>query len=114
MFLINKRDHKSNRKEPKSSIIRTSFLIIEKDNEGASEIRSTMMDNQEVEFLQLKPTIFIPENLNKGRRKPRICLYFSWLIGCDTALLIGSLLNYSIPTAFDLYEAIYAYSVPIW
>lgn len=109
IFILRKRDSRPIRKDTRSDTIRTnnSFLIIEKD-------LYTTCENQESELLQIRPFLVVPEKKVQRRRKPRICLYFSWLIGCDTALLVGSLLNYAVPTTLNLYATMYATVVPFW
>jgi hypothetical protein len=50
----------------------------------------------------------------QNKSKPRIYIYFLWLICCDTALLICSLLLYSVPIVFDCLHGPYATLIPFW
>lgn len=54
------------------------------------------------------------DNLDLISAKAKLSPYLMWMTCADHVLLTSSLLNYSIPTMFDLFSTYYAKFIPLW
>lgn len=85
-----------------------------KTNEKIRLLSISIYTDQPSNYIEKLELHKLEKAQTKKIRKPRIFMYFLWIIGCDIVLLCSSLLNFSVPTLLDCFSSKYALTLPYW